>query len=182
MSEKNAVAVRWEVLPDPARSTERIAAGLLAVNRDTAEYGLVLSPDEARDLAEVRTYELADTRRVEFGESVLPDLARGFAASPYVGRQSWYETLERLVGIFFRLKDETYDRIGDAELIALMREAFDGPAHGSVDLLEARELDILARRLRAGYSAGVDELDEVLPDDEYDEGEDQPFTAIRRLM
>ena len=27
MSEKNAVAVRWEVLPDPARSTERIAAG-----------------------------------------------------------------------------------------------------------------------------------------------------------
>ena len=50
MSEKNAVAVRWEVLPDPARSTERIAAGLLAVNRDTAEYGLVLSPDEAREL------------------------------------------------------------------------------------------------------------------------------------
>ena len=156
MSEKNAVAVRWEVLPDPARSTERIAAGLLAVNRDT--------------------------RRVEFGESVLPDLARGFAASPYVGRQSWYETLERLVGIFFRLKDETYDRIGDAELIALMREAFDGPAHGSVDLLEARELDTLARRVRSGYSAGVDELDEVLPDDEYDEGEDDGFTAIRRLM
>ena len=59
MSEKNAVAVRWEVLPDPARSTERIAAGLLDVNRDTAEYGLVLSPDEARELAEVRTLSLA---------------------------------------------------------------------------------------------------------------------------
>ena len=182
MSEKNAPAVRWEVLPDPAHSTERIAAGLLAVNRDTAGYGLVLSPAEAHELAEVRAHELADTRRVEFGESVLPDLARGFAASPYVGRQSWYETLERLVGIFFFFFFYTYDRIGDAELIALMREAFDGPAHGSVDLLEARELDILARRLRAGYSAGVDELDEILPDDEYDEGEDDGFTATCRLM
>ena len=160
----------------------RTAAGLIALNRETAEYGLLLSPDEARALAETRTFELHDVGRVEFGESAVVPLARGFASSPYVTRNNWYETLEELTGIFYRLKSATFDRIGDAELIGIMRDAFDSRAHGSTELLEGRELDILARRVRAGYTAGTDEPVDTLPDDDYDEGEDDGFTAEKIIM
>ena len=154
-----------------AAEEARAAAELLAVNRETAVYGLSLTEKEARSLAAVRTEALADTGRVEFGGSALPKIARSFAPSP------------RLTEIFYRFKSETGDRLGDDELLSIMRRAFDGSCGGSVDLLEGRELDILARRVRSGYTAGTEELDETLPDDDYDEGDGSDgFTAERTLF
>lgn len=126
---------------------------------------------------------LADTGRVEFGGSALPKIARSFAPSPYSSRRGWYDELVRLTEIFYRFKSETGDRLGDDELLSIMRRAFDGSCGGSVDLLEGRELDILARRVRSGYTAGTEELDETLPDDDYDEGDGSDgFTAERTLF
>ena len=98
-------------------------------------------------------------------------------------RRGWYDELVRLTEIFYRFKSETGDRLGDDELLSIMRRAFDGSCGGSVDLLEGRELDILARRVRSGYTAGTEELDETLPDDDYDEGDGSDgFTAERTLF
>lgn len=131
----------------------------------------------------MRTEALADTGRVEFGGSALPKIARSFAPSPYSSRRGWYDELVRLTEIFYRFKSETGDRLGDDELLSIMRRAFDGSCGGSVDLLEGRELDILARRVRSGYTAGTEELDETLPDDDYDEGDGSDgFTAERTLF
>ena len=166
-----------------AAEEARAAAELLAVNRETAVYGLSLTEKEARSLAAVRTEALADTGRVEFGGSALPKIARSFAPSPYSSRRGWYDELVRLTEIFYRFKSETGDRLVDDELLSIMRRAFDGSCGGSVDLLEGRELDILARRVRSGYTAGTEELDETLPDDDYDEGDGSDgFTAERTLF
>lgn len=166
-----------------AAAEARAAAELLAVNRETAVYGLSLTEKEARSLAAVRTEALADTGRVEFGGSALPKIARSFAPSPYSSRRGWYDELVRLTEIFYRFKSETGDRLGDDELLSIMRRAFDGSCGGSVDLLEGHELDILARRVRSGYTAGTEELDETLPDDDYDEGDGSDgFTAERTLF
>lgn len=159
----------------------RTAAGLIAINAETAKYGLSLSAEQARELAEIRTAELRDIGRVEFGESAVISIARQFAASPYVNRNNWAATLGELTGIFFRLKSATFDRMGDAELIEIMRTAFDESAHGSTELLEGRELATLAWRVRSGYSADIDEFEDA-PDDDYDEGYDDGFTAKRIIM
>ena len=65
-----------------AAAEARAAAELLAVNRETAVYGLSLTEKEARSLAAVRTEALADTGRVEFGGSALPKIARSFVLAP----------------------------------------------------------------------------------------------------
>lgn len=161
------------------------ASELLALNRETREHGLTLTADEARSLAESGTQALTDNRRFEFGSSALPMLARTFATSPYVNQREWFETLTRLCDMFYRFKSETYERLGDAELTEIMRDAFDGSCHGSLELLEGRELERLARRVRSGYAPSTAPEDDA-PDDcgfDYDEGDDDDgFMPQRQLF
>lgn len=161
------------------------ASELLALNRETREHGLTLTADEARFLAEAGTQALADNRRFEFGSSALPALARAFASSPYVNQREWCGTLARLCDMFYRFKSETYERLGDAELTKIMRDAFDGSCHGSLELLEGRELERLARRVRSGYAPSTAPEDDA-PDDcgfDYDEGDDDDgFMPQRQLF
>lgn len=161
------------------------ASELLALNRETREHGLTLTADEARSLAESGTQALTDNRRFEFGSSALPALARAFASSPYVNQREWCETLARLCDMFYRFKSETYERLGDAELTEIMRDAFNGICHGSLELLEGRELERLARRVRSGYAPSTAPEDDA-PDDcgfDYDEGDDDDgFMPQRQLF
>lgn len=161
------------------------ASELLALNRETREHGLTLTADEARFLAEAGTQALADNRRFEFGSSALPALARAFASSPYVNQREWCGTLARLCDMFYRFKSETYERLGDAELTEIMRDAFNGSCHGSLELLEGRELERLARRVRSGYAPSTAPEDDA-PDDcgfDYDEGDDDDgFMPQRQLF
>ena len=161
------------------------ASELLALNCETREHGLTLTAEEAHSLAEAGTQALADNRRFEFGSSALPMLARTFATSPYVNQREWYETLARLCDIFYRFKSETYERLGDVELTEIMRDAFDGSCHGSLELLEGRELERMARRVRSGYAPSTAPEDDA-PDDggfDYDEGDDDDgFMPHRQLF
>lgn len=71
-------------------------------------------------------------------------------SASYLSRETYAETLNELVELFYLYKSETGERVTDDGLIRYMRAAFDGPCGGSLELLGGRALYRLAHRLRSG--------------------------------
>lgn len=131
-------------------AAEDAARQLTACNRATEPYGLTLTEKEAAELVDTRNRALADLGRIEFGGGVLTKLVLLFRNSPYLYRQNYSQTLGELIEIFYYFKNEFLDRISDDELLLCMKECFDNRCGGSVELMEGRELECLARRIRYG--------------------------------
>lgn len=123
---------------------------LLRCNDETEAYGLVLTKEQALELVETRNLALRDTGRMEFGEGVIGKLIRAFCDSPYLTPRNYAETLHALTETFYYYKNETLDRLSDDELIGYMREWFDMPCQGSIDLLAGEVLTWFARQIRNG--------------------------------
>lgn len=118
--------------------------GLLAVNEETAQYGLALTREEIRCVTEARQTALTDTGRIDFSGELPAMLARAFCDSPYVSREEWASILGELTLLFYEAKS-SFDTAGlrgknayamaDDALIVRMRRWFDYPARGSLDCL-----------------------------------------------
>ena len=121
---------------------------LLLYNVESIKHGLVLTKEQAVRLLETKDEELRYNGRLEFGEGVIGKLITAFCDSPYMNRQNYSQNLERLVEIFYYYKNETDGQLSDDELIDYMKTFFNGSCEGSLELLESRELDSLARALR----------------------------------
>ncbi|MBA4601009.1 DUF6323 family protein [Thermoactinomyces mirandus] len=120
---------------------------LLALNEKNKEFGLVLTPDEIKDMIKARNKVLRDMGRVELGMEVTKELIRVFCESPFIDKDNYVSMLKELHEVFYYLKNETEDRIDDLELIQIMKEKFDGECAGSVELLKSR-LEEFAERFR----------------------------------
>jgi hypothetical protein len=123
------------------------ATDILRVNRATASAGLILSQSQAAALVSARDRALTGTGRVELGSGVVEKLILAFYDSPFFQPDQAVETFDGLLEIFYYLKNETFDTIGDKDLIAFLREHFDGECKGSLELLQGVPLDRLARRI-----------------------------------
>lgn len=75
MEEKNWLALALE---------QAQVSQLLETNPYTQKYGLALSPEDAHELMEKRKQTLADTKRVEFGQGILPKIIYEFCDSAYI--------------------------------------------------------------------------------------------------
>ncbi|MEL7608936.1 MAG: DUF6323 family protein [Bacillota bacterium] len=137
---------------------------ILSCNQRSARFGLVLTGAQAAELVATRHRALGENGRIEFGGGIIQKIIREFCDSPYLTEQNYAQTLNGLVEIFYTYKNETLDRISDDDLIKLMNALFDGVCRGSLELLEGRELEKIARNLRFGR-----DLDET--DDEDDGGD-----------
>ena len=126
----------------------KAADKLLFYNDESIKYGLVLTKEQAIRLLETKDEELRYHGRLEFGEGIIGKLIKAFCDSPYMNKQNYSETLERLLEIFYYYKNETDEKLSDNELIDYMKTFFNGSCEGSLELLESRELDSLARALR----------------------------------
>ena len=141
--------------------TQTVTDYLLAVNGETAQYGLTLTREEIRCVTETRQTALADTGRIDFSGELPAMLARAFCDSPYIAREEWASVLGELVLLFYEAKS-SFDTAGlrgknayamaDHTLIARMRRWFDYPAKGSLDCL-ADLLSWMADRLHHGLDA-----------------------------
>ena len=109
-----------------------------ATNQYTEKYGLTLSEKDTELLLSEKNATLKAERRIEFGQSILPQI-------------NYVETLIRLQSIFYLYKNEMQDEITDDELIQFMREQFETVCYGDLDYLEGTCLDIFAQAVRAGY-------------------------------
>lgn len=126
---------------------------VLDTNAQTADFDLVLTPQEAQVLLVERQSVLKHERRVEFGEGILPKLILTFCSSRYITQESYVPTLARLQEIFFLYKNEMADEITDDELLGFMQEQFETICCGDLDYLEGTCLDIFAQAVRAGYQS-----------------------------
>lgn len=145
--------------------TQTVTDHLLAVNEETARYGLTLTREEIRCVTEARQTALVDTGRIDFSGELPAMLARAFCDSPYVSREEWASVLGELILLFYEAKS-SFDAAGlrgknayalaDEALIARMRRWFDYPAKGSLDCLA----DLLVGMVdRLQYGLDADEPD-----------------------
>jgi len=128
-------------------------AELEACNEISAHYGLFLSEKQILDITERRFAALKNTGRIEFGKGVLKKLIEAFCDSPYLTRVNYEDTLLELQDCFYYFKNESMDRIPDDELIAFMKDRFDGVCQGSLEYLSGTSLEDLCRNTRYGYKA-----------------------------
>jgi hypothetical protein len=118
---------------------------ILEVNGTTAQTGLVFLPRQAAALLKARDLALEGSGRLELGGGMVKKLILAFYDSPFFQNGQAVETLESLLEIFYQLKNETFDTLGDDELIAFLRNRFDGECRGSMELLRDAAFHHLSR-------------------------------------
>lgn len=122
---------------------------IVEMNQKTERFGLMLTEEDAKMLAESRKTELREQRRVEFGEGILPKLIFTFCDSPYIAQEDYVDTIARLQEIFYLYKNESMDELTDDELLEFMENAFNGECKGELEYLEGTVLEAFARNIRS---------------------------------
>lgn len=120
-------------------------------NQYTEKFGLKLSGKDTQILIAEKMNTLKEERRVEFGQSILPQIIYTFCDSSYITQDNYLDTIIRLQEIFFYYKNEMYDEISDEELLNFMKEQFEDVCFGDLEYLETTCLEIFAEAIRAGY-------------------------------
>ena len=124
---------------------------LLETNQYAQQYGLALTEQDVRLIAEARQDALKEARRVEVGDSITPKIIFEFCDSDYLSQDNYRDTIIRLQEIFFLYKNEMQDEITDDELLHFMKEQFETVCFGDLDYLEGTCLANFAQAIRAGY-------------------------------
>ena len=145
---------------------------IIKINEITSRYGLTLSPAEALELVQTRAEALKNNGRIEFGGGIINKLIMKFCNSPFLSQFNYAATLNELIETFYYFKNETLDEISDDELLLLMKKYFDHSCQGSIELLQHRELETLARNMRYGvsdYASLSEGIDKFFDEENYDE-------------
>ncbi len=127
---------------------EKYTDEIVEVNQKAKEFGLVLTRDEIKNIIISRNQVLHSYGRVELGVDVIKELAEVFCASPYVDDKNYVSTLYELQEIFYYMKNETEDKLGDSPLIGIMKDYFDDVCRGSLEILKSK-LDEFAEQFRS---------------------------------
>ena len=131
-----------------ASMQETFMIELLEVNQKTKEYGLSLTAGEINALMAFRNQVLHNYGRVELGIDVTKHLAEVFCTSAYIDNENYASVLHELHEIFYYVKNETEDGIGDFALIEIMKDYFDNACGGSLELLKSK-LEAFAENYRS---------------------------------
>ena len=136
---------------------------ILALNEVSREYGLVLTPEDAKELSEIRERSLRDNERLEIGLGAMEGVIRRFSRSSFINQENYAYVIAEVTDLFYYIKTETDDKISDTELLDELYLRFEQRCRGSVDLLVSREGEILIRKINAGenYEKWFGETDNV---------------------
>lgn len=126
---------------------EAVISELLQTNEKTKEYGLVLSAEEIKNLIEVRNHVLHSCGRVELGIEVTRGLIEKFCTSAFINEENYVSIVNELQEVFYCIKNETEDKLGDDRLISLLWDTFENSCGGSIDLLKST-LEVFAEDFR----------------------------------
>ncbi|WKY47553.1 DUF6323 family protein [Eubacteriaceae bacterium ES3] len=128
-------------------------------NQFTKAHNLILSPEEAGELALVQQKSLKEHGRIDLSGAMIPKkIITVFSESPYLTPENYFETVTELIDIFYACQTETLEKFGDLELINIMKNLFDTICQGSLELLKDRTLYRLARK--SHFSGMIDENDD----------------------
>ena len=139
---------------------EQAILEVLKCNDETSQYQLTLSKEDAVLLVDTRRAALKATQRIEIGGGTINKIIAHFKDSPYISNYNYASTISELIDTFYYFKNETLDEVSDDELIEMMKTLFDQRCHGSIELLQGRELERIARGIRFGEDDFADEDEE----------------------
>ncbi len=120
-------------------------------NETAARFGITISENGARLLAEARNKTLKRLGRVEFAGGTIEKLITAFCDSPYLDSSNFMEAMEEFIEIFYEFKNDSLDGADDDEVVELMKRHFDFECAGSIDALRD-DMGREARRLRCGLA------------------------------
>lgn len=120
---------------------------LLETNKETKEYGLALTIEDVKQIINVRNKILNNYGRVELSFDVTKKIIEEFSPSAFIDDKNFVSTINELLESFYYLKNETEDKIGDKELIHLMKGLFENSCEGSIELLNS-SLQEFSRKFR----------------------------------
>lgn len=138
-----------EFMPQFMAQSNLIAINkVLECNKFSSGFGLSLTENEVKALAEHRMETLKATGRIELSGWVMPKLIFAFCDSPFIYQDNYEEMLFGLQEVFYYFKGEMLEEISDDDLIAVMKEKFDSECQGSFEYLQETVLEGLARSVR----------------------------------
>lgn len=100
------------------------------------EAALTLTGAQALQLLETRREALHREGLVEWGEGILPQLAKRFEQSAYLDRQTYAESLERLAALFYHCRAQAGERVTDEQILEFLSTRFEGICGGDFERLE----------------------------------------------
>jgi hypothetical protein len=121
---------------------------IVEMNEETAKYRLTLTVEEAKEIIEIRNHILESYGRIEIDTIVTKKFIQRFYTSPLINQEDYATIINELHEIYYYLKNETEDKIGDDELIDLITGFFNNSCGGSIELLRGREMEIYSRNIR----------------------------------
>lgn len=133
---------------------------LLATNEKSANYGLLLSEQDAALLVQANRDALLLQERIEFGKSILVKLVETFMHSACLSQSDYASTLMALLEVFYEAKEESMDILTDDEVIEQMYSFFEQESGGNLEVLQTRDMEALFRSIRdLAYTIGPTEED-----------------------
>lgn len=111
---------------------------ILQMNDESRRFGLALTATEAVQVLEARNKYLQYIGRIELGIEVSKSIISSFCKSTYITPEEYAATIHELHEVFYYMKSETEDKIGDEALIKIIREYFDDSCGGSLELLKGK--------------------------------------------
>ncbi len=129
-------------------SRENAISIIISTNKLSQKHGMVLTEKDALQIIDARNKALKTTGRIEVDLRVINEIIRTFCKSPYINQANYADMICELVEAFYYMKNETGDKIGDDDLIHIMRDYFDNRCFGSIELLTGRELEKLVDEIR----------------------------------
>lgn len=121
---------------------------ILQTNEVSAKYGLTLTAEEAAEIVEVRNQLLQGYGRIELDMEAARKLITNLSASAFICQEEYASVIKELQEVFYYLKNETDDELGDDKLIEIIKELFENSCEGSIELLKGRELEAFVREYR----------------------------------
>lgn len=110
-------------------------AELLETNEEIKKYGLELTKEDIKQIIDTRNKVLKGYGRIELSFQVTKKLIENFSSSSFINKKNFPYTINELQEAFYYLKNETEDKIGDDNLIILMKNLFENSCEGSIQFL-----------------------------------------------
>lgn len=120
---------------------------VLEVNEEIREFGLELTAKDVTQIINARNKVLYNYGRVELSYDVTKKIIKEFGSSFFVNNENYISIFNEMNELFYYIKNETEDKIGDDNLIYIMKDLFDHSCGGSVELLMSN-LEEFARNFR----------------------------------
>ena len=120
---------------------------ILEMNDQSSQFGVMLTANQAIQILEARNRFIQSIGRIELGVEASKLIIAYFCNSSFINQDDYVNILAELHEVFYYMKNETEDKIGDDELIRIIKDCFEKDCGGSLELIKGK-LQIFADDFR----------------------------------